>query len=146
MSLLYCCLSISSFYTMVHISHRRMLHSIIKWLVLSSTYHSHILINPSQLIKFVSIYRHQLPLIEWWRSASRGILFHLWFGALPHEVWFLSWVLFYVDWVGNLDYWRSTGGYIFFDGNLISWSFRKHPIVSHSIMKATYMEVANATT
>lgn len=51
-----------------------------------------------------------------------------------------------VDWAGNPDDRRSTGGFtIFFGGNLISWGSRKHPTVSRSSTKAEYKEIANAT-
>jgi hypothetical protein len=50
-----CCMPTSSFCTMVHLSHQKMIHVTAAWLVLSRTYYSHILIYHSRLVK-VSIY------------------------------------------------------------------------------------------
>jgi hypothetical protein len=51
------------------------------------------------------------------------------------------------DWVGCPDDRRSTGGFVIYLGrNLISWSARKHAIMSCSSTEAEYKSLANATT
>lgn len=53
---------------------------------------------------------------------------------------------FYIgaDWGGYPDTRRSTSGYcIFLEGNLISWSSKCQPTLSHSSVKAEYRGVAN---
>ena len=48
-----------------------------------------------------------------------------------------------VDWVGCLDTCRSTSGYsIYLGGNLVSWSAKKQPTVSHSSCESEYRALA----
>jgi hypothetical protein len=62
------------------------------------------------------------------------------------QSYFLS-IFTYVDWAGNIDDSRSTGGFaIFFGPNLIFWSARKQPKISWSSTEAEYEVLANGTT
>jgi hypothetical protein len=50
-----------------------------------------------------------------------------------------------VDWAGCIYDCRSTRGFdVFLGMNLISWSARKQPTVSHSSTEAEYKAVSNA--
>nr|GEX68341.1 ribonuclease H-like domain-containing protein [Tanacetum cinerariifolium] len=49
------------------------------------------------------------------------------------------------DWIGCPTTWRSTSGYcVFFGNNLLSWSAKRQPRLSHSGAEAEYRGVANA--
>lgn len=49
------------------------------------------------------------------------------------------------DWVGNLDYRKSTTGYMFnIRSELISWSIKKQPIVLFSSTKGGYKALYNS--
>jgi hypothetical protein len=51
-----------------------------------------------------------------------------------------------IDWVGCLDTCRSTSSYaIFLGDNLISWSAKKQPIVSHSSYESEHHVLAHIT-
>jgi hypothetical protein len=51
-----------------------------------------------------------------------------------------------VDWTGDIDDHRSTGGFaIFLGSNLINWSARKQATVSRSSTEVEYKSLANAT-
>jgi len=48
------------------------------------------------------------------------------------------------DWAGCPDTRHSTSGYVvFLGGNLVSWSFKRQPVVSRSSVEAEYRVVAN---
>ena len=47
------------------------------------------------------------------------------------------------DWAGCPDTWHSTSGYsIYLGNNLVSWSAKKQPIVSHSSYESKYRALA----
>jgi len=49
------------------------------------------------------------------------------------------------DWAGCPNTCRSTSGYaVFLGGNLVSWSPKQQPVVSHSSAEAEYRAVANS--
>lgn len=50
-----------------------------------------------------------------------------------------------VDWVGCLTIRRSNSGYyVFLGNNLLSWSSKRQPTLSHSSVEAEYRGIANA--
>jgi hypothetical protein len=50
-----------------------------------------------------------------------------------------------VDWAGCPDTRRSTSGYtVFLGDNLVSWSAKRHTVISYSSTEAEYRVVANS--
>ncbi|WVZ62858.1 hypothetical protein U9M48_012552, partial [Paspalum notatum var. saurae] len=72
----------------------------------------------------------------------RGIVDH---GLLLHRSASSELVVYTdTDWAGCPDTRRSTSGYaVFLGGNLVSWSSKRQPVVSHSSAEAEYRAVAN---
>lgn len=51
-----------------------------------------------------------------------------------------------VDWASDLDDGKSTGGYcIYYEGNLISSSLKKQPLIATSSTKSEYQALANSS-
>ena len=84
-----------------------------------------------------------LALVKWILRYVRGTLD---FGLQLHSS-IVSSLMAYsdADWVGCPNTQRSTSGYpVFLGDNLVSWSSKRQPTVSHSSAEAEYRAVANA--
>jgi histone deacetylase 1/2 len=90
------------------------------------------------------------PTTEHWTAAKRILRYvkdtvKLGITFTPSSSTFLS-AFSDVDWAGDIDDRRSTGGFAVFIGpNLVSWTARKQATVSRSSTEAEYKALANAT-
>jgi hypothetical protein len=82
-------------------------------------------------------------------TATKRILCYLWgtpdYGLLLRHSRSTDLVVYTdADWASCIDTRRSTSGYVLFVGdNLVSWSAKRHTVVSRSSAEAEYRAVAN---